>query len=62
MLDIFHTWLIVFAPIVLLLYIYYESKEYITFNNRTSNTLWLTAAIVGIAVVTILYGLKHILH
>lgn len=62
MLDIFYLWLAVTTPIILLFYVYYESKGYITFNERTSNTLWLTAIIVGIAVVAVMYGLKHILH
>ena len=62
MLDVFYLWLTVYVPIILLFYIYYESKGYITFHGRTSNTLWLTAAIVGIIVVAVMYGLKHILH
>lgn len=62
MLDVFYLWLAVTTPIILLFYIYYESKGYITFNDRSSNTLWLTAIIVGIAVVAVMYGLKHILH
>ena len=62
MLDVFYLWLAVTTPIILLFYIYYESKGYISFNDRSSNTLWLTAAIVGIAVVAVMYGLKHILH
>lgn len=62
MLDIFYLWLAVTTPIILLFYIYYESKGYITFNDRSSNTLWLTAIIVGIVVVAVMYGLKHILH
>lgn len=60
--DIFYLWLAVTTPIILLFYIYYESKGYITFNERSPNTLWLTAAIVGITVVAVMYGLKHILH
>lgn len=62
MLDMFYSWLSVFVSIVLLFYVYYESKGYITFNERSSNTLWFTAAIVGIVVVAVMYGLKHILH
>ena len=62
MLDMFYSWLSVFVSIVLLFYVYYESKGYITFNERSSHTLWLTAAIVGIVVVAVMYGLKHILH
>lgn len=62
MLELFYLWLAVFVPIILLFYIYYESKGYITFYGRTSNTMWLIAAIVGIAVVAVMYGLKHILH
>lgn len=62
MIDVFYLWLAVTSPIILLFYIYYESKGYIIFHGRTSNTLWLTAAIVGIAVVAVMYGLKHILH
>lgn len=62
MLDMFYSWLSVFVSIVLLFYVYYESKGYITFRGRTSNTLWVTAAIVGIVVVAVMYGLKHILH
>lgn len=62
MLDVFYLWLTVTNPIILLFYVYYENKGYITFNGRTSNTLWLTAIIVGITVVAVMYGLKHILH
>ena len=62
MIDVFYLWLAVTTPIILLFYIYYESKGYISFNDRSSNTLWLTAIIVGIAVVAVMYGLKHILH
>ena len=62
MLDVFYLWLAVTSPIVLLFYVYYESKGYISFNGRSSNALWITAALVGIAVVAIMYGLKHILH
>lgn len=62
MLDVFYLWLTVYVPIILLFYIYYESKGYITFHGRTSNTMWLIAAIVGLAVVAVMYGLKHILH
>ena len=62
MIDIFYLWLAVTTPITLLFYVYYESKGYISFNERTSNTLWLTAIIVGITVVAVMYGLKHILH
>lgn len=62
MLDVFYLWLAVASPIILLFYVYYESKGYITYNGRTSNTLWLTAAIVSIVVVAVMYGLKHILH
>lgn len=60
--DIFYLWLAVTNPIILLFYVYYESKGYITFNERSPNTLWLTAIIVGITVVAVMYGLKHILH
>ena len=62
MIDVFYLWFEVTSPIILLFYLYYESKEYITFNVRSSNTLWFTAAIVGITVVAVMYGLKHILH
>ena len=62
MLDIFYLWLAVTNPIILLFYVYYENKGYITFNDRSPNTLWLTAIIVGIAVVAVMYGLKHLLH
>ena len=62
MLDVFYFWLAVYAPIILFFYIYYESKGYIIFRGRTSNTLWLTAAIVSVVVVAAMYGLKHILH
>lgn len=60
--DIFYLWLAVTNPIILLFYVYYESKGYITFNDRSTNTLWLTAIIVGTLVVAVMYGLKHILH
>ena len=60
--DVFYLWIAVTSPIILLFYVYYESKGYITFNERSSNALWLTAAIVGIVVVAVMYGLKHILH
>lgn len=62
MIDVFYLWLAVTNPIILLFYVYYESKGYITFNDRSSNTLWITAIIVGIVVVAVMYGLKHILH
>lgn len=62
MLDVFYLWLAVTNPIILLFYVYYESKGYITFNERSPNTLWITAIIVGIFVVAVMYGLKHILH
>lgn len=62
MLDIFYFWLAVYVPIILLFYIYYESKGYIIFHERTSNRLWLTAAIISIVVVAAMVGLKHILH
>ena len=62
MLDVFYFWLAVYCPIILLFYIYYEGKEYIIFHERSSNRLWLTAAIVSIVVVAAMYGLKHILH
>ena len=62
MLDVFYLWLAVTNPIILIFYVYYESKGYITFNGRSSNAMWLIAALVGVVVVAIMYGLKHILH